>query len=235
MTASDPNANPGKGRGNELVSTHPKGNSLLKFLRPLGRLFPDAVGFAVGPLIIFLAGLLLIALYVYSEAGPHLRYLSVGVLTAFAAFLVGTLAGLVLAIPRAVSSGAFRYYASSRNTSPRLNQKRDDQSQSGAEPGPKGSSTKFEPSSNLAEISDWMTKLLLGAGLVSLTRLGGPLARLFDYVARGLGGATPSGKVAESAVVMAAGILITYVGVGFLSAYLTTTLWYGKRLEAAEE
>jgi hypothetical protein len=87
----------------------------------------------------------------------------------------------------------------------------------------------FEPSTNLAEISDWLTKLLLGAGLVSLTRLGPPLGRLINTVARGLG---PHGMATGAAVDIAAAILIGYAVLGFLAGYLATTLWYGKRLRA---
>jgi hypothetical protein len=35
-------------------------------------------------------------------------------------------------------------------------------------------------------VSDWLTKLLLGAGLVQLTRLGAPISQLIDSVAAGL-------------------------------------------------
>lgn len=92
----------------------------------------------------------------------------------------------------------------------------------------------FLPSTNLAEISDWLTKLLLGAGLVSLARLGHSLGELIDTVARGLGGATVSGGVTESAIVIAGAILVTYVILGFLGGYLTTAFWYGKVLEKNE-
>jgi hypothetical protein len=76
-----------------------------------------------------------------------------------------------------------------------------------------------------------LTKLLLGAGLVSLTHLGQPLGELIDTVARGLGGATASGGVTESAVVIAGAILVTYVILGFLGGYLTTAFWYGRVLQ----
>ena len=85
--------------------------------------------------------------------------------------------------------------------------------------------SSITPSSNLAEISDWLTKLLLGAGLVELTRLGRPLGTLIDDVATGLGSATSSGKV------VAATILLTYVTLGFIDVYIVTTLWYGKHLQ----
>jgi hypothetical protein len=163
--------------------------------------------------VLFVLGAVLIILYVVSTVGPYPRYISVGLLTACAAFMVGTLAGLVLAIPRIVSSGAYRH----RETIER------GQEQTQV--------PQVLPSTNLAEISDWLTKLLLGAGLVSLTRLGRPLSQLIDDVARGLGGGTASGGVTASATVIAGAILVDYVILGFLGGYLTTAFFYGRVLQ----
>jgi hypothetical protein len=206
-------------------------------ISPLASLFPDAA-FVIVVMGMFALGVVLIILYVLSTAGPHLRYISVGLLTAFAAFLIGTLAGLVLAIPRVVSSGVYRYQASVREVNQPSGREQNDPGPPGSEPDPAGipgergqgerGAPRFLPSTNLAEISDWLTKLLLGAGLVSLTRLGQPLGELIDNVARGLGGETASGGVTESAVVIAGAILITYVALGFLGGYLTTAFWYAK-------
>jgi hypothetical protein len=164
-------------------------------MTPLGRLFPDAA-FVIVVIGMFVLGAVLIILYVISSVGPHLRYVSVGLLTACAAFLIGTLAGLVLAIPRIVSSGAYRYQASIRGNNQPLNQQRDGPGPADDGPEPaeatdqrgqeERGAPRFLPSTNLAEISDWLTKLLLGAGLVSLTKLGKPLSELIDNVARGL-------------------------------------------------
>ena len=207
--------------------------------RRVGRLFPDA---AFVPVVaaLFLLGMVLIILYVVSTVGPHLRYISVGLFTACAAFLIGTLAGLVLAIPRVVSSGVYGYQTSIQRINRLSNQEPDGPSPTDAEAAPAAVTgdraksrevPRFLPSTNLAEISDWLTKLLLGAGLVSLTRLGQPLGELIDTVARGLGGATASGGVTESAVVIAGAILVTYVILGFLGGYLTTAFWYGRVLQ----
>jgi hypothetical protein len=204
------------------------------------RLFPDA---AFVPVIaaMFALGVVLIILYVVSTVGPHLRYISVGLFTACAAFLIGTLVGLVLAIPRVVSSGVYGYQTSIQGINRLSNQEPDSASPADAEaervavaggqgPGQRDV-PRLLPSTNLAEISDWLTKLLLGAGLVSLTHLGQPLGELIDTVARGLGGATASGGVTESAVVIAGAILVTYVVLGFLGGYLTTAFWYGRVLQ----
>jgi hypothetical protein len=210
------------------------------FMSTVGRL-ASAAGFPVFAIALFLIGFVLIALYAYSMSGPHLRYLSVGLLTACAALLVGSLAGVVVGVPRDVSSGAVRIktsqatsQASTRPDGPGEAEDTAAKSAGGVPPPANAPAAgtdvgAFEPSTNLAEISDWLIKLLLGAGLVGLTHLGRPLTRLIDTVARGL---APAGKMTEAAVVMSAAILITYVVLGFLGGYLTTTLWYGKRLKA---
>jgi hypothetical protein len=239
MAASDSAAGPEEEPRNERAGPTSKLDSLLRRLSPLGRLFPQT---AFVPVIsgMFVLGAVLIILYVVSAAGPHLRYISVGLFTACAAFLIGTLVGLVLAIPRVVSSGAYGYQRSTPEMSRLSNQETDGPSPADAEPKPAAvtgeggqeqRAPRLLPSTNLAEISDWLTKLLLGAGLVELTRLGQPLGELIDNVARGLGGATASGGVTESAVVIAGAILITYVVLGFLGGYLTTAFFYGEALQ----
>ena len=81
--------------------------------------------------------------------------------------------------------------------------------------------------SNLAEVSDWLTKLLLGAGLVQLTRLGAPVAQLIDNIAAGLHSTAAS---ASGAKVAAGAILFGYTITGILVRYVVTTLWYQKRI-----
>ena len=195
---------------------------------------------AIVSAVLLVGGLVVIGLYAAATVGPHLRYLSVGLLTAAAAFLSGCLIGFVFGIPRIVSSGALRLQAGGGNVP---GQERSDGAQTGAgKPAPATPATEtsvaqssgalnFTPSTNLAEVSDWLTKLLLGAGLVQLTRLGAPLRSLIDTVARGLEPVTSPTGPTGPAVVMAASILVAFTVLGFLSGYVVTTLWYGRRLE----
>lgn len=132
---------------------------------------------------------------VATPGGSTLGYLGTGLLTAFAAFLVGGLGGFLFGIPRLVSSGQLRQT--------------------------KG--LEYSPSSNLAEVSDWLTKLLLGAGLVQLTRLGAPIGSLIDHVAHGLY-TFPASQ--DAAQVMAGAILFGYTAIGLLDGYVMTTTWY---------
>ena len=264
---------------------------------------------AVASVVLFLAGFVFLAFYVTSVTGPHLRYLGAGFLAACAAFVIGCLVGLIVGIPRFVSSGAMRHaieakvarsparspaprpvvvqaapvdpaaaqaaaaqaaqaargpqpaqgamapmapmtpmtlvasgpqQQSARTTDPdgfpALTDADPggvgtDAGQSGADQGDAGQVSQLTPSTNLAEISDWLTKLLLGAGLVELTRLGHPLSSLIDAVARGLQGVPAGSAVSGTPVVVAGSILVMYVVLGFLDGYIVTTLWYGKYLQ----
>jgi Putative Ig domain len=150
-----------------------------------------------------------IAVYAFSTQGSHPTYLGVGVLASLAAFVAGCFVGFLLGIPRAVSSGEAR------------------QNQSAA-----AGSSGLGASSNLAEISDWLTKLVLGAGLVELTRLGGPVGRLIDNVATGLHASGASAASVQTAKVMAGAIIFGYVIMGLLDGYIVTTTWYQAKVDA---
>jgi hypothetical protein len=90
---------------------------------------------------------------------------------------------------------------------------------------------RYSPSPNLPEVSDWLTKLLLGAGLVQLTHLGAPVGALIDHVASGMYVV----KTYEgSAKVMAGALLIGYTGIGVLTGYVITASWYLKRLNTSK-
>jgi hypothetical protein len=129
-------------------------------------------------------------------------------LTALAAFLSGCVAGFLFGIPRVVSSGQLRHDRGSQ---------------------------AYTPSTNLAEVSDWLTKLLLGAGLVQLTRLGAPIGHLIDTVAAGLTPAAAPTVPSSAAKVMAGAILFGYAAFGLLDAYVVTTMWYRQKLEKLEK
>ncbi|MGH3204337.1 MAG: Ig domain-containing protein, partial [Streptosporangiaceae bacterium] len=152
-----------------------------------------------------------IVVYAFSTPGSHWTYLGVGVLISLAAFVAGCVVGFLLGIPRAVSSGELRQ----------------NQSASGA-----AGSSSLGASTNLAEISDWLTKLVLGAGLVELTRLGAPVGRLIDVVAIGLYSPAASAAAIQTAKVTAGAILFGYVMMGLLDGYIVTTTWYQAKVDS---
>lgn len=94
------------------------------------------------------------------------------------------------------------------------------------------SSTRiFAPSNNLEQVSDWLTKLLLGVGLVQFESISQWLLNLIARVAPALSSRDPTGP---SARIVAGSILVIYSILGLLFVYLSTTLWYRSQLERVE-
>jgi hypothetical protein len=180
----------------------PSGTGTPQRLSWLKALGHTTLWLALLALAMLLGGTVWIWVYAFNTPGSHWSYVAVGMMTALAALLVGLFAGFLIGIPRVVSSGQVRLTAD-----------------------------RFSPSSNLAEISDWLTKLLLGAGLVSLSRLGGPIGKLIDGVAGGLHGVTSDPAIIQAAKVTAGTIMIAFTVLGLLVGYIVTSTWYQARLE----
>src|SRR4029077_4771423 len=81
--------------------------------RAFGRWTHFTFWLAILSLIIPIVGGIWIIFYAFSTPGPHVNYLAVGMLTAFAAFLIGIFTGFLFGIPRVVSSGQVRHGQSS--------------------------------------------------------------------------------------------------------------------------
>jgi hypothetical protein len=79
---------------------------------------------------------------------------------------------------------------------------------------------------NLEQISDWLTKILIGATLVQLGKVPGAAARLFDAMAPALGDSPPSAA-------FAGGIVIYFAVVGFIGGWLATRLFLGRAMADA--
>ncbi|HSQ29460.1 MAG TPA: pYEATS domain-containing protein [Gemmatimonadaceae bacterium] len=79
----------------------------------------------------------------------------------------------------------------------------------------------YEPSNNLEQVADWLTKILVGVGLVELGKIGNGLAQIGDQVAKSVA-PPPAGTNVVTEV-----ILIAFATIGFLASFLWTRIYYG--------
>lgn len=93
------------------------------------------------------------------------------------------------------------------------------------QPGKPGAYSQLV-NTNLEQVSDWLTKILLGAGLVQLQEMPAAVMRAADYVANGLGnGTSPS---------FAAALIVLFTIEGFLVGYLCTRLLLARAFRQAD-
>lgn len=133
------------------------------------------------------AGLLVWAHSAQSSDG--LAIATFGLLLALSALVVGALAGFLFGIPRAL-------------------QQRDNATTS-------DTTGRYDVNTNLEQISDWLTKILVGVGLVQLTQVPQGFGQLSITLAPGLGSTTSSPLIA--------GVVMTlFSSLGFFLGYILT-------------
>jgi hypothetical protein len=145
----------------------------------------------------------LVALGIYANKAPNgWTVFGAGLMFAIAAGAVGGFFGFLFGVPRTVTP----------------------------ETAPPTSSTVLiiRPSTNLEQISDWLTKILVGATLVQLGTIGSGAAKLFRAVAPALGNQAHSAAFA--------GALFVYFAVlGFPFGWLRARLLLGQLMRKADE
>ncbi|MFI6447376.1 hypothetical protein [Kitasatospora sp. NPDC050543] len=90
-----------------------------------------------------------------------------------------------------------------------------------------GAQRSYLPNTNLEQVSDWLTKVLLGVGLTQLGSLGERLHQLGSALAPALGG----GPGAES---FSAALVLYFLVFGFLAGWLATRLLLPRALSDAD-
>ena len=122
--------------------------------------------------------------------------MAVGLLIAGASLAAGILIGFLFGIPRTLQREAQK-----TGTASGL-----------------GQAESYGVNTNLEQISDWLTKIIVGVGLVQLTVIPGKLKSLADYLATAF-----VAQAVPGAMVMA---IICYFGIfGFLLGYLWTRIY----------
>jgi hypothetical protein len=149
-------------------------------------------------LVAALIGLSVLAIYSISQPSePFTSPFSVGAMASIAALVLGGLLGFLFGIPR--------YLQGSQEVT------------SDTTGGPSDQGIPYRDNTNLEEISDWLTKILIGVGLVEISQAGGSVGRLVTNIGEGMGGG-PSSRIVAGAT------LIYFSTIGFLGGYLSTRM-----------
>jgi tetratricopeptide (TPR) repeat protein len=127
-------------------------------------------------------------------------------LTAVAPFALGALAGFLFGIPRTLTGDT-----PTPTPAPGGGQ---DENAAGRK------KVKHQVNTNLEQISDWLTKILVGVGLTQLNKIPAEIQSVAEFVAASIGDHGGS----DGATAVASAILLYFAVAGFLAGYLVTRL-----------
>jgi hypothetical protein len=144
--------------------------------------------------------------------------LGTGLLISGASLVSGCLLGFLFGIPRALQAEKTEVNNVSLQPAVDSNGKVERKDENG---------TAYRPNTNLEQISDWLTKILVGISLVQINSFPGLLIRYANFISPGIGNY-------NSSKVFAITILFFYLTCGFLIGYLWTRLYFAGALRQAD-
>ncbi|WP_147439314.1 hypothetical protein [Corallococcus sp. CA049B] len=160
-----------------------------------------------------LCGLVVVALRQWAEPKS---FIPMALLWCFACVAVGSIVGFIFGIPRALQQDVpvpslpeANGFVSHKNPS----------------------GTRYRVNTNLEQISDWLTKIFVGLGLVQLQTLPERLHRAARTIATGL---VVEGEKDAGAEPFAMALLLYFLTLGFFGGYLLTRLYLASALAQAD-
>jgi len=131
--------------------------------------------------------------------------LGTGLLIAGASFSSGALSGFLFGIPRIINSLAPKSAEMTQNV--------------------------ILHNDNLVQISDWLTKIIVGVGLTQINALPGKLYKLGDMISPcfNIPSSRPGSHNLE--ITIAISILLYFLILGFITSYLWTRIYFGNILK----
>jgi len=147
---------------------------------------------------------LAVLLFAFAPGGPGGAGLATGVVVGGAALAVGGFLGLLFGVPRPRSRP---------NPNP-------DATGDGDQAG-------YQANTNLTEISDWLTKIIVGVSLIELGTIRNDLIALVSALAPGFGSS-------PAAIPFVAGLLVASGMVGFLAGYLLARIYLPRVFSEAD-
>jgi len=166
---------------------------------------PVAVETPWGYLLSFaVLGAIVVALY---GIKANYRQTAFALTLAVCAMVIGIFLGFLFGVPRTVQT--------------------EQQPSKGADAQTPDSGVSYRANTNLEQISDWLTKILVGVGLTQLNRIPEKLGAFGDFLAAGMNG----GKAERSFGILT---FLFFSTCGFLVGFLWTRLYLQKEFKQAD-
>jgi hypothetical protein len=150
-----------------------------------------------------ICGFIAVVVYALGQQDPWTVFACAS-LIALAAFVAGALLGFIFGIPKTVTKSAMTAAAGGRSIE-----------------------VEYEGNTNLEQISDWLTKILVGAGLVQLGQLGPALGSIGETLHK-------NKILGTGAIVVGPSLIVSYAICGFILAYLWARIYLKRQLEEAD-
>jgi hypothetical protein len=131
--------------------------------------------------------------------------LGTGLLIAGASFSSGALSGFLFGIPRIINSSALKSDELTQNV--------------------------VLHNDNLVQISDWLTKIIVGVGLTQINALPEKLYELGKVISPCFNTSTCENTELNLQITISISILLYFLILGFIASYLWTRIYFGKILK----
>jgi hypothetical protein len=189
------------------------------------------LAFIVGGAVVLLAYSLQFLLPQKGDGREVLSVFGAGALLALASLMTGALVGFVFGIPRSLRERP----SPPRQPNPAPASPTQSTTASAPASAPTGTATdntaagnQFQSNTNLEEISDWLTKIIVGLGLTKLTKIPDYVGRLTWFVTHSIVAGHP--EYTES---VAFSIMAAFGCCGFFMGYLMTRLFLQRAFSLA--
>lgn len=93
-------------------------------------------------------------------------------------------------------------------------------------------STKYQPNTNLEDVSDWLTKIIIGIGLTQLTQIPGHLQNIADNILNRVDCSRMNCDFAQPALIAT---ILYFLIAGFITGYFYTRLYLPNLFSIMEE
>ena len=143
----------------------------------------------------------------------HALNIGTAYLWALAYFVLGGLGGFIFGVPKIVANNN-----ASSTTLRDLSALPADSSEKNAR------KNIIQENTNLTQISDWLTKVIIGAGLVDLKQIPHFIVETAKKMARGISAVALKPENMDSLTVLSGGIIVYFLVWGFVSGYLVMRL-----------